>query len=120
MRIGVRLIIFCTVVAILSLGLISCKGAPAAPSSPAPVASSAQVEISGFAFKPDTVTIGAGGTVTWTNKDSTTHTVTSDSGAFNSGNFGPNGTYSFTFKDKGTFSYHCVIHSSMKGKVIVQ
>ena len=46
-------------------------GAPAAP-----VAGNA-VAITGFAFSPAALTVKAGTTVTWTNKDSDAHTVTS-------------------------------------------
>jgi amicyanin len=79
------------------------------------------VDISGFAFSPSTLTIKSGDSVTWTNHDSTSHTVTSDTGSELSSQQIPNGeTYSHTFNTAGTYSYHCSIHPSMKGKVIVQ
>lgn len=79
------------------------------------------IEISNFAFSPSTLTINKGDTVVWTNKDSATHTVTSDSGnELKSGNIETSNTYSHTFNDLGTFSYHCSIHTSMHGKIIVQ
>ncbi len=78
------------------------------------------IEISGFAFSPATMTISVGDTVTWTNMDIMSHTVTSDSGTeLGSSSFGKGGTYSHTFSTPGTFAYHCSIHSSMKGTVIV-
>lgn len=79
------------------------------------------VDIANFAFSPASLTINAGDSVTWTNKDSTAHTVTSDSGSeLNSGTLRPGDTYSQTFNTKGEFDYHCSIHTSMKAKVIVQ
>jgi plastocyanin len=76
--------------------------------------------IQGFAFQPATLTVTVGTTVTWTNKDTAAHTVTSDTGVFDSGNM-PNGaTYSFTFNQAGTFPYHCNYHSNMHGMVVVQ
>lgn len=71
------------------------------------------------AYSPNPLTVTAGTTITWTNRDSTTHSSTSDSGAFN-GNVAPNGQYSFTFQNKGTFTYHCSFHPNMVGSVVVQ
>jgi plastocyanin len=78
-----------------------------------------EVWIQGSAFSPSTITVPANTAVTWTNKDSYAHTVTSDVAMFDSGNMGANSTYSFTFTTKGTYSYHCSIHASMTGTVIV-
>jgi plastocyanin len=71
-------------------------------------------------FDPTTITVSIGTTIKWTNKESVTHTVTSDSGVFNSGNLTQSQTFSFTFNTAGTFPYHCIYHSNMKGTVIVQ
>lgn len=79
------------------------------------------VEISNFAFSPATLTIKAGDTVVWTNQDSVSHTVTSDSGSeLGSSTLGNGQTYSRTFNTAGTYSYHCSIHTYMKAKIIVQ
>ena len=93
---------------------------PGTGSVPSQAPAPANVTLSGFAFSPATVTVPAGTKVTWTNKDSTTHTVTSNTGAFDSGNVPVGGTFSFTFSRAGTFQYHCNIHPSMTGKIIVQ
>jgi plastocyanin len=76
--------------------------------------------LANFAFSPATLNIQVGTKVTWTSNDSTTHTVTSDNGIFGSGNFPPNATFSYTFNTAGTFAYHCAIHTSMTGKVVVK
>ncbi|HLX59231.1 MAG TPA: plastocyanin/azurin family copper-binding protein [Ktedonobacteraceae bacterium] len=78
-----------------------------------------------FAFSPAAITIKVGTTVTWTNMTSAPHTVTSDDGkSFDSGISNPisasGGTYSHTFMQPGTFTYHCQIHPFMKATVIVQ
>jgi len=79
------------------------------------------IEIKSYAFSPSELTIKKGETVTWTNKDPTSHTITSDSGdELDSGPLSSGGTYSHTFNNVGTFDYHCSIHSTMKGKVIVE
>jgi plastocyanin len=78
------------------------------------------VDITGFAFSPETLTISVGDTVIWTNKDSTTHTATADGGEFDSGNLGNGDTFSYTFTTAGTFTYDCKIHTSMTATIIVE
>ena len=85
-----------------------------------------EVWIQGMAFNPAIITVTAGTTITWTNMDSYAHTVTSDStGLFNSGSismgdaYSGGGSWSHLFSTTGTYTYHCSIHPTMKGKVIV-
>ena len=59
------------------------------------------VTIQGLAFSPTTLTVPVNTTVTWTNKDATAHTVTSDTGAFDSGSINTSGTFSFKFTSAG-------------------
>jgi plastocyanin len=73
--------------------------------------------ISGFA--PATLTVAVGDTVTWTNQDFTTHTVTGFP-ELSSGFMGPSATYQHAFGTVGTFDYHCEIHPNMLGRVVVQ
>jgi plastocyanin len=80
---------------------------------------SASVDIIDFGFSSADITVEVGATVTWTNTGAATHTVTSDSGAFDSGNLAPGATFSMTFDSAGTFSYFCEIHPSMVGSVTV-
>jgi len=84
-----------------------------------PEAEGASVEIKNFAFEPKTVTIKVGQTVTWTNQDSTTHTVTGD-GGIDSDGLSKGKSYSKTFDTEGAFDYHCSPHPQMTGQVIVQ
>ncbi|MEK7152930.1 MAG: cupredoxin family copper-binding protein [Patescibacteria group bacterium] len=80
-----------------------------------------QVAIEDLAFTPASVKVKKGATVTWTNKDSTPHTITgvdSNKGP-ESGTLEAGDTYSFTFDEVGTFGYICDFHSSMKGEVTV-
>lgn len=78
------------------------------------------VNISNFAFSPSSLTVKAGSTVTWTNNDATTHTVTSDTGTtLDSGNLATGQTYGKTFTTPGTYAYHCAIHPFMTGTVTV-
>ncbi len=84
----------------------------------APAAGAADVTISGFAFGPAEVEIKAGETVTWTNQDSTTHTVKGDGWA--SGELAPGQTFSHAFDKTGTYGYACAIHPNMTGTVVVK
>jgi plastocyanin len=88
--------------------------------STTPTAASS-VSIENFAFMPPDITLKKGTTVTWTNNDSTTHTVTASSGENgpHSGDLGRGDKYSFTFDTAGTFHYHCSIHPNMLGTVTV-
>jgi plastocyanin len=70
-------------------------------------------------YAPSSVDIAAGGTVTWTWGGTISHTVTSDTGLFDSG-VKTTGTFSFTFPTAGTFPYHCTVHGFVQsGTVIV-
>jgi plastocyanin len=75
--------------------------------------------IQNFAFHPATVNAKAGQKVTWSNDDSTTHTVTADDGSFDSGNLSPGKSFSTTLAKSGTVKYHCSIHPFMHGTVSV-
>lgn len=88
--------------------------------STTPTATSS-VSIENFAFMPPDITVKKGATVTWTNNDSATHTVTASSGETgpNSGQLSPGAKYSFKFDQTGTFHYRCSIHTTMLGTVTV-
>ena len=82
--------------------------------------SKVSVIINNFAFNPQMINIKTGTTVTWTNSDAMSHTVTADSGtALNSAVLAPGQSYSVTFSNPGNISYHCSIHQSMRGTVVV-
>jgi amicyanin len=93
---------------------------PEPVSTPVP-AESHNVSIINFSFNPSTLTINKGDTVVWTNNDSVPHQVKGDALNTLAGPVLSNGqTYSFTFNDTGTFSYHCAIHPFMTGTIIVK
>lgn len=79
------------------------------------------VNIEDFAFSSKELKIKQGDKIVWTNLDSAKHTVTSDAGnELDSELLGEGKSYSHTFNNKGTFSYHCKPHPYMKGKIIVE
>jgi plastocyanin len=74
------------------------------------------------AYIPGNFTVKAGKSVTWVNKDTTDHTVTSSTGtspSFDSGNLGPGKTWSHGFTQSGVYKYYCTLHAYMKGNVTV-
>ena len=79
-----------------------------------------EVFIQNMAFEPGTITVAANTTITWTNKDGVAHTVTSNTGLFDSGTINANGTYSHMFSTVGTFPYKCTIHPTMTASVVVK
>jgi plastocyanin len=77
------------------------------------------VTIQNMAFNPQTLNIKVGTTVTWINNDTVTHDVTSDTGLFTSGNLTNGQSYNYTFNQTGSYPYHCAIHPSMTGTIVV-
>jgi len=77
------------------------------------------VTIQQFTYRPDMETIPVGTTVDWTNLDLVAHTVTSDTGVFDSGLLQNRGTCAITFTTPGTFAYHCTIHPAMVATIKV-
>ena len=108
------LTIIMILLSVLLMGATSCS-----TSKTITPASGSVVNIVNFAFSPGTLTIKAGTTVTWTNNDSTTHTVTLDDGSCDAGQVKAGSTGSLTFGVAGTYPYHCAIHPTMKGTVVV-
>ncbi len=94
------------------------------------------VSIQGQAFEPQSITIPVNNQVEWTNNDltdpasagtgssdsnpaATQHAVVFDDGSFDSGPLEGLSTATFTFLEPGTYAYHCSIHPSMTGTVVV-
>jgi plastocyanin len=73
-----------------------------------------------FMFAPTALTVKAGSTVTWTNKDQEPHTVVSVDGLFRSAALDTNDSFSFKFDRTGTYRYACSIHPQMIGTIVVQ
>ena len=84
-----------------------------------PVASA--VSIHNFTFTPQTLTVKAGTTVTWNNKDDIPHGIASDNNAFRrSKALDTDDKFAFMFTTPGTYQYFCYLHPYMKGTIVVQ
>lgn len=102
--------------------------APSPSPSPAPSGSPATAvsippnarNLTTTAFVPNPANVAQASVVTWSNTDSITHDIVSDTGVWDSGRLGPNENFKFTFATKGTFPYHCSIHPNMTGTIVVQ
>jgi plastocyanin len=105
------------IVAVLVLLAGSCNVAAQAQQL---AAATAEVKIDNFSFGPGTVTVAAGTTVVWTNRDDIPHTVVSTEGVFKSKVLDTDEKFTYTFGKAGTFPYFCSLHPKMTGKVVVQ
>jgi plastocyanin len=78
------------------------------------------VTIEGTAFATANLTVNAGDSIVWVNKDPYPHTATSKAAGFDSRDIAPDTSWSYTAKTKGDFAYVCAIHPSMKGTLHVK
>jgi plastocyanin len=79
------------------------------------------VSIDNFSFAPQTLTVKAGTTVTWTNRDDIPHGIGSANNAFKrSAALDTDDSFSFTFTAPGTYQYFCYIHPHMVGSIVVE
>lgn len=124
-----RALLFTSLVVLSSFLTIGCGGGqdsgsaiPTTPSADGVRVSivTGSLSLTNTAYSPNPITVQRGGTVTWTNNDNTSHTSTSDSGAWNSGTIAPGATFTMSFPTAGSFPYHCTIHPNMVGTVSVQ
>ncbi len=102
-------------------GAATSKSAEEASAAPAGAADrSEKVDIADFKYAPPTVTVQAGGTITWTNSDSAPHTATADNQKdFNTDTLNQGDSKEITFDKTGTYKYFCLFHPFMHGTVEV-
>jgi plastocyanin len=119
-----------TLITAASLLMIACSGKPSAPaggnqlsteSGAAPAARTSTVLVSQFKFRPETVTVSPGDTVEWKNADAVPHALISqDKKTIQSGNIEKHASWTFRAEKEGTYDYQCLIHPTMKARLIVQ
>ena len=79
-----------------------------------------KISIIDNAFRPSTLSIQVGETVTWTHDGQITHNVKSTTAAGpQSADLHHGDTYSFTFKQAGIYSFYCSYHEGMSGTITV-
>lgn len=77
------------------------------------------ITIKAFKYGPQNITVTAGTTVTWLNKDPEAHTVVDKNGQFRSSALDTDDTFTFTFTEPGTYNFFCSLHPQMIGTVTV-
>jgi plastocyanin len=100
-----------------SAPVVALVAAPAVARNAVP----ATVSVDNFTFNPPKLTVKAGTTVTWTNKDDIPHGIAWSGNVFpRSKALDTNDSATFTFTTPGTYQYFCYIHPHMLGTVVVQ
>lgn len=85
----------------------------------APARQATSVNIVDYNFNPQSITVAAGSTITFTNTGKATHTASSTTGAFDTGRLSAGQSKSATLNTAGTYAYVCQIHESMTGTIVV-
>jgi plastocyanin len=113
-------IVAALVVAVVAYGTAA-HGVGSTTQAKTVVASSRSVHlrIANYSFRPATLRVKVGTTVTVTNTDSTAHTATARSGAFDTGTLATGASARFTLKKPGTYTYYCQFHAFMNGTIVV-
>ncbi|MGQ0742837.1 MAG: plastocyanin/azurin family copper-binding protein [Acidimicrobiales bacterium] len=105
---------------VLAGGLGLALGLAAMAAGVAGAAETHSMDIVDFTYGDGTLSVSAGSTVTWTNRDEARHSVTSTTGGeLGSPLFRQGETFTHTFASPGTFAYFCEIHPEMKATVTV-
>jgi amicyanin len=106
----------------LSAALVLAAALALSAFAPAPVAKAddATVTIDNFTFDPPKLTVKAGTTVTWLNRDDIPHTIASATKLFKSRAMDTDEKFSFTFTSPGAYEYFCSLHPHMKATIVVE
>lgn len=87
-----------------------------------PTVGGSKIVIQNFKYSPSTLTVKAGDTITFTNMDSVPHSIVSDDGkSFSTGELTQGQSTTFTAPAKaGTYPFHCSVHPTITGTIVVQ
>ncbi|AMM17707.1 MAG: cupredoxin family copper-binding protein [Pseudomonadota bacterium] len=88
----------------------------------ADVGPTAAVVIDNFSFSPAQLSVAAGATVTWENRDDIPHTIVNDATprTFKSPPLDSGEKFSQVFVKPGTYKYFCSLHPHMTGTIVVK
>lgn len=125
-------LLYLFIIAGVSVALTTCEDDPSGPvygngngNGNANNSGPNEVWMVGQSFTPSDLTVQVGRAVKWINQSDLIHTVTSGTpdnpnDLFDSGNISPDGVFSYTFNQTGTFNYFCIPHQpSMTGRITV-
>lgn len=108
-----------------STGTENTPGNPGNPGDPMDEQGANEVWLNAGSFNVANLEVSVGTQVTWTNKSSVDHTVTSgtrggdDEGDLFDRTLSPGQAFSYTFENAGSFDYFCRIHPGMAAEVTV-
>ena len=108
-----------TVMLLAACGSDSSKSA-AVPASSGPTVSSApEIVVKNYTFPP--ITLPPGRSITFVDRDDEAHTVTADDATFSVGPFDSTNPVTLTAPTSpGRYPFHCKIHPTMHGVLVVQ
>lgn len=110
-----RILLFALTLALLVVGFTAySQGARAV------AADANEIVIQNFAFEPSILTVKAGATVTWVNRDDEPHTATATDKSFNSKTLENGDRFAKAFTAPGTYQYYCALHPKMTGQIVVK
>jgi plastocyanin len=110
--------VLAVIVAVVTLAVTDAPSTPAAAGGGATGGDA--IVIQNFTFAPTPLVVKAGTTVAVTNADDTRHSVTADTGAFDTHDLDGGAKARFVLDQPGKFAYHCDIHDYMKGTIEVR
>ena len=116
--VNVSLRLSCVVFAV-ALGPLSGGAGPGAAAQARKPATHTVV-MEGVRFQPEVLTVRAGDSVVWVNKDPFPHTATSKTGSFDSQAIQADKSWKYVPTKKGEFEYMCTLHPTMTGKLRVR
>jgi plastocyanin len=78
-----------------------------------------EVNVDNFAFTPKELTVKAGTTIVFRNRDDIPHSVVGAKGEFHSKALDTGDSFSLTFAKAGSYAYSCGLHPRMQGRIVV-
>jgi plastocyanin len=101
-----------------AVALVSCGGSAETPHRPR--AKTHTVIMEGMVFQPNMITVAAGDTIVWVNKDMVPHSATSNTAGFDSKVIQANASWQTRMERPGDFDYVCSFHPMMTAKLQVR
>jgi plastocyanin len=115
-------LVLTTAVLVLATACSSSSTKKPAAEGPTPTTGAAgtSLRVAGFNYSPKPLTVAAGATISVSNGDTATHTVTSDTAGLFDVTVDQGSPVTMKAPAKaGTYAFHCSIHPSMHGTLVV-
>jgi plastocyanin len=107
--------------ATVAIGLAGCGGGGDSTAATSAAAGTRTVTIADYLYKPAKLTVPAGASLKFVNRDSTPHTATSkQAGAFDTDAIATDKSAGVVLDEPGTYVYYCRFHPFMKATVTVE